>query len=539
MQQRPDDSVGVPSDHLQPASVTPLGTTPSAASTTSEPSRRSSPSIAPLGTPRQSLSMFEFELLHYYIVHVCDTFTPSPVYRPLWCDMAITQAVKHEFLLHLTMMISCLHMALSKSPRLKSAHQDFILAGCSESVKQFQDETKTINESNWRTVGPFTLLISTYALALPLLDDGPKSSQTVIDDMVQVLRLVGGARELSKRKSEGKEEYEDNLLEEKDVCDPSRVVPVEEFDADRVISVLKSFIYLSDNDEQIKAINLKAAHALKEASDYNFINMFRPLVWPNLVENDYLDLVMQRDPVAMAILAHFAITLSAAISLTFKHLVIWYGPRWSLLKPRFYPLVFVGTDFISIFVQVIGGGLMATNNTGNGSATTQKLAEACIIGGVTFQVVNMICCAGLMLLYARRRKKDLTQGLLQIGSSADLNSPAAHPSARSTVPHSRTEATTKEAALCRFFIYGLGLAYCLIIVRCIYRIVETIPAISADILRNEPLFLVFDGAMIFVAILTITIVHPKQCFPFLAVKKKERAKLHPVDQEIELRLERR
>ncbi|KAM5341331.1 hypothetical protein ACJ41O_014362 [Fusarium nematophilum] len=219
--------------------------------------------------------------------------------------------------------------------------------------------------------------------------------------------------------------------------------------------------------------------------------------------------------------------VAAAISVTFKHLVIWYGAQWSLLRPRLYPWVFVGTDFISIFIQIIGGGVTAVNATGNGSESLQKLGEGLVIGGVAFQVANMLCCASLMLIYARRRKKAVGKGFQQMddSSSSNLAQPAMV-SSRGMVPLSRDEATPKEASRARLFIYALGFAYTAIIIRCIYRIAETIPDISQDVMRNETLFLVFDGAMILLSIAAVTILHPCIFFPYLGLKKSVRQQAH-------------
>ncbi|KAF3358305.1 hypothetical protein VdG1_02791 [Verticillium dahliae VDG1] len=206
--------------------------------------------------------------------------------------------------------------------------------------------------------------------------------------------------------------------------------------------------------------------------------------------------------------------VAAAISITFKRLVLWYGPQWSLLRPSLYPWVFVGTDFVSIFIQVIGGGATATVATGSGNEAVRKLGEAMIISGVVFQVVNMLCCSTLMLVYVRRRKKALIEGPAEIGSDQQhLN-----PTNRGVIPLSRSEATDREARRVTLFVYAIAVAYAAIIIRCCYRIAESIPAIEKDVMRNEAVFLLLDGAMILVAIGSVTAFHPYKFFPYLGMK---------------------
>lgn len=51
---------------------------------------------------------------------------------------------------------------------------------------------------------------------------------------------------------------------------------------------------------------------------------------------------------------------------------------------------------------------------------------------------------------------------------------------------------------------------------------DSIPEMAAgwgsSIMRNEATFMIFDGAMILVAVLLLTIVHPLWFFPFLSKK---------------------
>ncbi|KAL2881514.1 hypothetical protein SGCOL_003081 [Colletotrichum sp. CLE4] len=78
----------------------------------------------------------------------------------------------------------------------------------------------------------------------------------------------------------------------------------------------------------------------------------------------YLARAKPRDPMILTLLL-VPTLVAAAISVTFKYLVIWNGSQWSVMRPSLYPWVFVGSNFVSIVVQVIGGGAMAAGATGN------------------------------------------------------------------------------------------------------------------------------------------------------------------------------
>lgn len=157
--------------------------------------------------------------------------------------------------------------------------------------------------------------------------------------------------------------------------------------------------------------------------------------------------------------------VAAAISVTFKSIVIWYGKQWSVLRPALYPWVFVGTDFFSIFVQVVGGGATATATIGKGSDTVKKIGEALVIAGVAFQVANMLVCGTLMLIYTKRRKAAIKAGLEVLGTTSRPGSTGGP----EDKPMSRSIATEKEAKRTKLFVYALAVAYVGIIIRCTYR----------------------------------------------------------------------
>lgn len=162
--------------------------------------------------------------------------------------------------------------------------------------------------------------------------------------------------------------------------------------------------------------------------------------------------------------------IAASISITFKHLVLWYGPEWSFLKPKLYPWVFVGTDFISIFIQAAGGGVSATATSG-GETTNRSLFDVgsgMLVAGVIFQLVNMVFCGGLMLMYMFRRRKALKNGAAGLQSSpVDTGAESSDGSVQPAAGASK--GTRPEDKKVRIFIWAISVAYVAIIIRCIYR----------------------------------------------------------------------
>ena len=229
--------------------------------------------------------------------------------------------------------------------------------------------------------------------------------------------------------------------------------------------------------------------------------------------------------------------IAAAISVTFKHLVLYYGPEFSTIRPQLYPWLFVGSDFVSIVIQGVGGAVAASATTGdNPDPGMADLGNNLLIAGVSFQVVNMVVCGILMLVYQRRYQNSRHPAARYSSSSGNESVTPIADFDQLDMPH-RTEQSDKRT---QQFIYSLVVAYVSIIIRCIYRFVfhilppsvirplslltrsNSIPEMAAGwgsaIMRNEPTFMVFDGSMILLAVLLLTVVHPLYFFPFLSTK---------------------
>lgn len=158
--------------------------------------------------------------------------------------------------------------------------------------------------------------------------------------------------------------------------------------------------------------------------------------------------------------------IAIANSVTFKHLVLYYGERWSFIKAKNYPLVFVGSDGMCLGVQSVGGVLAATA-TGTQNQTLSNIGNNLMLAGICLQVVNMIFCGGLILSYAWRRRfsrMDLVADGSAHGSTSVLG--------EGTSPM-YDKSTKTERRRARIFVYSLVVAYLAIVIRCAYRFVAT------------------------------------------------------------------
>ena len=83
-----------------------------------------------------------------------------------------------------------------------------------------------------------------------------------------------------------------------------------------------------------------------------------------------------------------------------------------------------------------------------------------------------------------------------------------------------THAALRGSAKFRVFLVALGLATFCIFIRSIYRVAELSEGWGGALIRNQRLFVGFEGAMVIVAVMVLNAFHPGYCFREGYVQKK-------------------
>ncbi|KAH9057688.1 RTA1-domain-containing protein [Lactarius vividus] len=157
------------------------------------------------------------------------------------------------------------------------------------------------------------------------------------------------------------------------------------------------------------------------------------------------------------------------------------GPQYSRLTPRRYTIVFVSCDIISLVVQAIGGSVASGTQT---STSQVNLGSNIALGGTVFQLVAIIvycsCAAEFLTRYAYdrpiRSTGEATRGVM------------GRPLKR--------------------MLYAMSVMTAFIVVRTIYRVIEFVDGWNGKVNTTQWYFVVFDGIMIALAMLTLNAFHP-------------------------------
>lgn len=167
-------------------------------------------------------------------------------------------------------------------------------------------------------------------------------------------------------------------------------------------------------------------------------------------------------------------------------------------------MLFVFCDLVSLICQAAGGAI-----TSIADADQQDLAQTGVnimIAGLAIQVASLVLFMALCLQYAWSVHKN----------PESLNNASIMRELRNSF---RWKAFLAGKSVSLLFTYqvlivnlGLALATIAIFVRSVFRVAELKGGFHSSLANNQVLFMILEGAMIVIAILCLTILHPGVCF---------------------------
>ncbi|KAF4761369.1 hypothetical protein N7455_012618 [Penicillium solitum] len=179
--------------------------------------------------------------------------------------------------------------------------------------------------------------------------------------------------------------------------------------------------------------------------------------------------------------------ISASIYICLGRIVVIYGEDISRLRPRTYTIVFIICDVVSLLLQASGGAV-----TSIADADQADLAQAGIntmIAGLSSQVVSLAIFMALCLDFAWKVRKNQHK----LNPEIDM-------------------IVLRNSIKWKAFLAGLALATLTIFVRSVFRVAELQGGFHSSLANNEVVFMILEGAMLTIALLCLTTLHPGICF---------------------------
>ncbi|KAI1787352.1 RTA1 like protein [Ganoderma leucocontextum] len=161
------------------------------------------------------------------------------------------------------------------------------------------------------------------------------------------------------------------------------------------------------------------------------------------------------------------------------------GQKHSRVSAKWYTIIFCAADVIALVIQPVGGGSPFWTAV---DAKNPETGGHIMLAGVSFQMGTSPPCQCSCVKFRR------------------LTATAGHSGARGLRPGIRVHPALRVRP--PVMLLGLVLEAVFLFVRGIYRVVELSNGWTGKIITTEWYFVVFDGTMIMLAMLTLNIFHP-------------------------------
>ncbi|KAK9802118.1 putative Sphingoid long-chain base transporter RSB1 [Seiridium cardinale] len=178
--------------------------------------------------------------------------------------------------------------------------------------------------------------------------------------------------------------------------------------------------------------------------------------------------------------------MAAGIYFCLRNIVVAFGADNSRLNPAWYPRIFIPCDVISLILQALGGG-MASVASHNG--TNIETGNNIMIAGLAFQVFTLFAFIVLAVDFAIRTVRNPRN-----------------------LDHDPALVSLRASPRFRLFLGALTLCTICIFWRCVFRVAELSDGWTGPIMKEQNLFVGFEGVMVIVAVLLLNVWHPNLCF---------------------------
>ncbi|KAJ5322604.1 RTA1 like protein [Penicillium brevicompactum] len=169
-------------------------------------------------------------------------------------------------------------------------------------------------------------------------------------------------------------------------------------------------------------------------------------------------------------------------------IIIQEGENISRIKPRTYTIIFVTCDVISLILQAAGGAITSSAE----DDVVRNEGINIMIAGLAFQVAAM----GIFMAF---------------GIDFTIRSNIRSVRLKATGSHWLPDPEfldIRASRKWRLFLICIPTATITIFIRSFFRVLELNGGFESSLANNEPVLMVLDGAMVSIACLWLTILHP-------------------------------
>lgn len=297
------------------------------------PAERRTPGhdAAKLSLVQSTLNLHDLELMHHFSTVTCFTLTEKESIQRIWQVDIPSEALSHTFLMHGVLAFAALHLLQTSPPSKHPLYSDLAMTHQHLAITTFTPMLNNITEENCSALFAFSCVVAASSFAYLRFSDHHKSATVDIKNLVDVFDLLMGCTVILRKTRPWVEEGRLAPLLRPDHFNPefnesanSLALPADiETALESLMENSKSstqFGDIPDIQDMPNSTDHPNAHSIYASSIQQLRNGFvrvalypsdQPLVisWPVLVGPSYLALLKKFDPMALCVLAHYAVVL--------------------------------------------------------------------------------------------------------------------------------------------------------------------------------------------------------------------------------------
>ncbi|GAM43205.1 hypothetical protein TCE0_047r17820 [Talaromyces pinophilus] len=250
-------------------------------------------------------------LMHHYTLHTAKTLAeisiPADRDQTIWHNFAVELALENDLMLHGLLSLSALHLALSgiSKPRhtiLAIHHHDLGLA----LFRPYLTNTTALAQ-NYESIFGFTCVVMLYAFGIQRCSE---STANTIEKVHQILTLISNSRPITKSHMQALRHSRWSIM-----MMPEPYPTLDERLPDEMEAMLAKLLQRAS----ITATTFSQAEtyfAVIQGLRYVLILTSTPrpphvtlVIFPMLSPAKYWDMILNHDPLALAVLANYAVTI--------------------------------------------------------------------------------------------------------------------------------------------------------------------------------------------------------------------------------------
>ncbi|KAH6874372.1 hypothetical protein B0T10DRAFT_415440 [Thelonectria olida] len=284
---------------------------------------RTIPVSIPASNPEPSINLQDLELLHNFTSSTYSTLTTDPDIRNLWKTAIIRKAIECTYVMHSVLAVSAVHLAHYRPEK----RQSYMSQGLHHHQIATREATQLMSElrtEHCEHLWIFSILTIYFTLGCPRTDETSLLfGKTVFPDWIFL--LTGVRHLLLKLQSESYSGVLSPVINRG--SDRWLAVHEPQHENARMLNELSRRVAAAVSDETELKIYQFALHELRcqlsfvLSAGHKDLDIIDGFVWQFSVADDFLPLLNQSKPEAVAIFAHSCIILKALE----KH---WWVQGW-------------------------------------------------------------------------------------------------------------------------------------------------------------------------------------------------------------------